>query len=327
MLATPGVLPVGAQWCYEVKWDGMRLGIDVTGGMLRLTSRTGRDMTPNFPELAGLAGVADDVLLDGEVVLMVDGVPSFAALSERFHSAPTAAEVRARPVALMLFDVLRLYGVPLLDRPLDERRETLTRLDLASAPNVQLSPTWDNGQVLYEVTRDKGLEGVIAKRRDSLYRPGLRSTDWIKVPHRHDQDCVVGGWRPERDRITQVGALLLGVPDGAGGLRFAGRVGSGVGGNAVQRTLRSLLPDLAVDEPPFNEPLPREDAAGAHWCRPSLVAMVAHSGWTDGGRLRHPVFKGLRADVDPSEIAPAGPSGSARPIGPVPGRPSAPPTA
>ena len=315
MLATPGVLPIGAQWCYEVKWDGMRLGVDVHGGTLKLTSRTGRDMTANFPDLAGLAGIADDALLDGEVVLMVNGVPSFAALSERFHRVPTAAEVTARPVALMLFDVLRLYGVPLLDRPLSERRETLTRLDLAIAPNVQLSPTWDNGQVLFDVTRDKGLEGVIAKRRDSLYRPGQRSTDWIKVPHRHAQDCIVGGWRPERDRVTQIGALLLGVPDGAGGLRFAGRVGSGVGGNAVQRRLRSLLPDLAVDEPPFTEPLAREDTNEARWCRPSLVAMVTHSGWTDGGRLRHPVFKGLRADVDPADVAP------------VPGRSSAPPTA
>jgi bifunctional non-homologous end joining protein LigD len=315
MLATPGVLPIGAQWCYEVKWDGMRLGVDVHGGALKLTSRTGRDMTPNFPELAGLAGLVDDVALDGEVVLMVDGKPSFAALSERFHRAPTAAEVTARPVALMLFDVLRLYGVSLLDRPLAERRETLTRLDLADVPNVQLSPTWDNGEVLFDVTRDQGLEGVIAKRRDSLYRPGVRSTDWVKVPHRHAQDCIVGGWRPERERVTQIGSLLLGVPDGDGGWRFAGRVGSGVGGNAVQRTLRALLPDLTVDEPPFTEPPPREDAADAHWCRPALVAMVTHSGWTDGGRLRHPVFKGLRADVDPSEVTP------------VPGRPSAPPTA
>lgn len=317
MLATPGVLPVGAQWFYEVKWDGMRLGIDVHGGTLKLTSRTGRDMTPNFPELAGLLEIADDALLDGEVVLMVDGRPSFAALSERFHRAPSPAEVTARPVALMLFDVLRLYGVDLLRRPLSERRETLARLDLTGVGNVQLSPTWDDGQVLFDVTRDTGLEGVVAKRRDSLYRPGVRSTDWIKVPHRHSQDCVVGGWRPERDRLTQIGSLLLGVPDGDGGLRFAGRVGSGVGGNAVQRTLRPLLADLSVDEPPFTEALAREDAAGARWCRPALVAVVTHSGWTDGGRLRHPVFKGLRADVDPVDVPPV-------PL--VPGRTSGPPT-
>jgi bifunctional non-homologous end joining protein LigD len=246
---------------------------------------------------------------------MVDGKPSFAALSERFHRAPTAAEVTARPVALMLFDILRLYGVSLLDRPWEERRDTLTRLDLAGVPNVQISPTWDNGEVLFDVTRDKGLEGVIAKRRDSLYRPGIRSHDWVKVPHRHTQDCVIGGWRPERDRVSQIGSLLLGVPDGDGGLRFAGRVGSGVGGNAVQRTLRPLLADLAVDEPPFTEPLPREDAAGAHWCRPSLVAMVRHSGWTGGGRLRHPVFQGLRPDVDADEVAP----GSGRPSAPSTG--------
>lgn len=306
MLATPGPLPVGPQWSYEVKWDGMRLLVDVTGGTLKLTSRTGRDMTRHFPELAGLADAAQDAVLDAEVVLLSQGAPSFEALSHRFHRVPTAAEVAARPVVLMLFDVLRLYGVSLLERPFAERRATLERLDLGGVPNVRLSPVYDNGPVLWDATRERGLEGVVAKRRDSRYLPGRRSPDWVKVPHRHTQDCLVGGWRPERAQRSRIGGLLLGVPvtapDGTPGLRFVGRVGSGVAGELTQRTLRPLLAENAADTPPFADPVPREDAVDAHWCRPSLVATVKHSGWTESGRLRHPVYKGLRPDVDPAEV-------------------------
>ncbi len=303
MLATPGPLPVGEQWCYEVKWDGMRLLAEITGGTLRLTSRTGRDMTRHFPELAGLAAVAQDAALDGEVVVLADGAPSFEALSHRFHRVPTAAEVAMRPVVLMLFDVLRLYGVSLLDRPLAERRATLERLELAGVANVALSPVYDHGPALWDATRERGLEGVLAKRRDSRYHPGRRSPDWVKVAHRHTQDCLIGGWRPERTHPSRIGALLLGVPRDdpvdAGGLRFVGRVGSGVAGEITQRTLRPALERQATQTSPFVEPVPREDAQDARWCRPRLVVMISHSGWTEGGRLRHPVFKGLRMDVDP----------------------------
>lgn len=313
MLATPGPLPVGPQWSYEVKWDGMRLLVDVSGGEAKLTSRTGRDMTRHFPELAGLAEAVPDVALDGEVVLLADGSPSFEALSHRFHRVPTAAEVAARPVVLMLFDVLRLYGVSLLDRPFVERRATLERLELDQVPQVRLSPTYDNGTALWDATRERGLEGILAKRRDSRYLPGRRSPDWVKVPHRHNQDCLVGGWRPERTHPSRIGGLLIGIPAGgpvgSGGpagsrLRFVGRVGSGLAGELTQRTLRPLLAEHAADAPPFADPLPREDTADARWCHPALVAAIKHSGWTDSGRLRHPVYTGLRTDVDPAGIFP-----------------------
>ncbi len=313
MLATPGALPVGPEWCYEVKWDGMRLLADIStavsspgsGARLRLTSRAGRDVTRHFPELAGLATAAADAVLDGEVVMLADGIPSFAALSDRIHRVPTAAEVAARPVVFMVFDVLRLYGVPLLDRPLSERRATLQRLELDAVPGVQLSPLYDDGPALLAATDERGLEGVLAKRRDSVYRPGRRSPSWVKVAHRRTQDCLVGGWRPERTHPSRIGGLLLGVPDpdtAGGAPRFAGRVGSGVGGDATQRALREALAAVAVESSPFAEPLPTADAAGARWCRPRLVVEVSHVGWTDGGRLRHPVLKGLRPDVDPEQV-------------------------
>ncbi|MBN9795904.1 non-homologous end-joining DNA ligase [Pseudonocardia alni] len=299
MLATPGPLPTGAGWSFEVKWDGMRVLAEVTDGggepALRLRTRSGRDVTANFPELAGLVDLAPDVLLDGEVVLLDGGVPSFAALAHRIHGP-----VGGRPVTFMVFDVLRLYGVPLLDRPLAERRATLERLDLSATPHVETSPLYPDGAALLEVTASRGLEGVVAKREDSRYRPGRRSPDWVKIAHRHSQSCVVGGWKPERSGAAgRIGALLLGVP-GPDGLEFAGRVGSGLAGAAVQELLTARL--TGAPESPFAQVLPRVDAAGARWCSPTVVAEVAHLGWTAAGRLRQPVFRGIRDDVDAADV-------------------------
>jgi bifunctional non-homologous end joining protein LigD len=311
MLATPGPLPIGPEWCYEVKWDGMRLLADVTTdgssgapspGRPRLSSRTGRDMTRHFPELAELSTVAPDALLDGEVVLLNNGMPSFAALADRFHRVPTAAEVAARPVVFIVFDLLRLYGVPLLDRPLSERRATLERLETGGLSRVRLSPVYEDGPALFTATAEQGLEGVVAKRLDSVYRSGRHGSAWVKVAHRRTQDCLVGGWRPERSHPSRIGGLLLGVPDARGVLRFAGRVGSGVGGEAMQRGLRAELAALAMDSSPFGDPLPRPDAVDAHWCEPRLVVEVSHTGWTDGHRLRQPVLRGLRPDVKPTAV-------------------------
>ncbi len=304
MLATPGALPDGPEWLFEVKWDGMRLLADVADGQVRLSSRSERDVTANFPELAELTKLAPDVLLDGEVVLLEDGVPSFAALADRMHGPVAPRVALARPVTFMAFDVLRLYGVPLLDRPLDERRGTLERLDLAAVPTLSLSPTYTDGGALLEATRQRGMEGVVAKRRDGVYRPGRRSPSWIKVTHRHTQACVVGGWRPERSSAGRIGALLLGIPDGGGpgggGLRYAGRVGSGLAGELVQRILRERLVESGGS--PFAGSLPRTETAGARWCEPLTVVEVGHTGWTDGGRLRQPVFRGVRDDLDPEHV-------------------------
>ena len=145
MLATPGDLPDGPEWLFEVKWDGMRLLAEVVDGAVRLSSRTERDVTANFPELAGLTALAPDVLLDGEVVLLERGIPSFAALADRMHSAVDPRVAAARPVTFMVFDVLRLYGVSLVDRPLAERRATLERMELAAVPQLSLSPGYTDG--------------------------------------------------------------------------------------------------------------------------------------------------------------------------------------
>jgi bifunctional non-homologous end joining protein LigD len=299
MLATPGALPEGPEWLFEVKWDGMRVLADVSDGHVRLSSRSERDVTANFPELAELTKLAPDVQLDGEVVLLEDGVPSFAALADRMHGPVVPRVAQARPVTFVVFDVLRLYGVPLLDRPLDERRGTLERLDLAAVSVLSLSPAYTAGPALLEATRQRGMEGVVAKRRDSVYRPGRRSPSWRKVTHRSTQACLVGGWRPERSSAGRIGALLLGVPGGEG-LRYTGRVGSGLAGELVQRILRERLVTAATS--PFVGTLPRAETAGARWCEPFTVVEVSHTGWTDAGRLRQPVFRGVRDDLDPEHV-------------------------
>ncbi|HWS58960.1 MAG TPA: DNA ligase, partial [Actinotalea sp.] len=201
MLATRAAdvvhLPRGPQWSYELKWDGVRALADTTSGGLRLRTRRGRDTTAAYPELAGLGGLQGAVL-DGEIVVMSGGVPSFEALAERMHvrdPARAALLARASPVTYVVFDVLRLYGVDLTGRPLDERRSVLDRLVLPERTIV--SPVYPDADELWQVTLEHGLEGVLAKRRTSTYQPGRRSPDWVKAAHRTSRVAAVVGWRPE----------------------------------------------------------------------------------------------------------------------------------
>jgi bifunctional non-homologous end joining protein LigD len=260
-------------------------------------------VTVSFPELVSVTASVKDALIDGEIIALRDGVPSFAALADRMH---VGDERRARelaqsqPVSVMAFDLLRLYGVDLIQRPLTERRTSLDRLSLPE-PTWRSSPVYDDGPALLAATLDQGLEGVVAKRRRSVYQPGRRSPDWIKTAHRFHQVCVVGGWRPEIGSPELIGALLLGMPDGSGGLSFAGRVGSGIS-RAAGQDLKRLLGPLRRTDSPFNAAIPRVDAIGAAWCEPAVVIEVRHLGWTNGNRLRQPVFRGVRTDLDLAEV-------------------------
>ncbi|WP_460460299.1 non-homologous end-joining DNA ligase [Angustibacter peucedani] len=310
MLATPAAPgsrpPEGDAWVHEVKWDGMRMLAEVTDGRLRLTSRTESDVTAAFPELAGLAEVMADGLLDGEVVAIVDGRPDFGALAERWHvrEARRAAALAERfPVSYVVFDVMRLYGVPLVGRAFDERRHTLERLDLGDPADAhwQVPGVFDDGAVLLEATRESGLEGVVSKRRASTYQPGRRSRDWVKRAHRSSQTCVVGGWRPQTGTTSTPASLLVGLPDGAGGLTFLGKVGSGIGPTASADLTRRLGP-LATGASPFTSEVPAVDQRGTSWVRPELCVEVEHLGYGSGGRLRQPAFRGVRTDVTPEEL-------------------------
>ncbi|MGQ0574790.1 MAG: ATP-dependent DNA ligase [Pseudonocardia sp.] len=184
MLATPGALPGGPEWMFEVEWDGLRLLADVVDRRVRLTDAAGADRTGVFPELGPVTALAPDVLLDGVVVQLADGVPSAAALARRLGGRSEAGRGEVGPATFMAFDVLRLYGVPLLDRPLAQRRATLERLPFDPSPGaaVTRSPVYADGAALLAATVARGLPGLVAKRRESIYRPGARCADWLRVP-------------------------------------------------------------------------------------------------------------------------------------------------
>ncbi|WP_068255163.1 non-homologous end-joining DNA ligase [Janibacter corallicola] len=302
MLATlTETVPTGDEWVHEVKWDGMRLLADAKGGGLTLTSRSGRDVTATFPELVPLADLYDDMLLDGEVVALEGGRPSFGALAERMHLGERRAAARAavaRPVTFMVFDLVRLLGQDLTGQPWHVRRELLERLEL-DGPRWQVPATHDDGEGLLAATVEQGLEGVVSKRRTSPYAPGRRSPDWLKLPHRDTTSVVVCGWRPEVDG-DRLGAVLVGRP-GEKDWQFVGRVGSGLAGRAGAHLLTRLRP-LEVGGSPFTTEVPREDAVGTTWVEPEVVIDVASLGRSSGGRLRQPSFQRLRTDLTAADL-------------------------
>jgi len=305
MLASAGtVIPGGPDWVHEIKWDGMRVLADVADGRLKLMSRNENDVTTSFPELATLAGpgMPDDMLVDGEVVTLQAGLPSFSALSERMHvsNARRARNLAvARPVTLMVFDLLRLGGVDLTASPLAQRRRILEGIGLAG-PTIQVPPTYEDGEALYAATLEQGLEGVVSKRLSSRYSPGRRSPDWLKLAHRGSRSLVIGGWRPEADSTHRLGAILVGTPTGQG-LAYLGRVGSGLAGKEQERVLGALK-DLNVNTSPFADEVPPVDAQGTTWVRPEVVVEVQSLGLSAHGRLRQPAYRGLRPDLCPDDL-------------------------
>jgi len=301
MLATRGThVPAGDEWQHEVKWDGMRVLVDVRGGAARLFSRNEIDATISFPELAGLP--VDDVLLDAEVVAFADGVPSFAALAERMHvsRADRAKRLSERlPVTLLVFDLLRLGDRDLLDQPLAVRRERLGELDLQH-DRWQTPPVYADGRMLFDATYEQGLEGIVSKRLTSRYRPGLRSKDWLKFAHRRRESYVVGGWRLETDSQDRLGAVLVGQPTDDG-LLYRGRVGSGIAGRKAA-VLREVLSGLTRTTTPFADEVPKIDALGTTWVEPVLVVDIESLGPSAQGRIRQPSYVGTRADLTPEDL-------------------------
>lgn len=315
MLATRAAnkadLPRGQDWCYEVKWDGVRVLADTTSGDLRLYARSGNHVTVAYPELAGLAAWQGAVV-DGEVVVLAGAAPSFEALAERMHvrDAARARQLAARsPVTFVAFDLLMLYGVDITRRTLDERRASLEAL--TPPDRVQLSPVYTDPDVLWDATLEQGLEGVVAKRRSSTYQPGRRSPDWVKAAHRGTRVAAVVGWRPEGTReagraavpgVGRLGAVLLGAPDVHGRWRYLGKAGSGLGGRRGDDVARELA-GLARADSPLDEPVPVADAQGVTWCEPRVGVDVAYLQRMRSGRLRQPAVRGLRWDapVDPWE--------------------------
>jgi DNA ligase D-like protein (predicted ligase)/DNA ligase D-like protein (predicted polymerase)/DNA ligase D-like protein (predicted 3'-phosphoesterase) len=281
-------------WAFEGKWDGYRLLVNADHGALELRSRSGRDVTREFPQLEALAADLADhhVILDGEVVALDEsGVPSFGAMQNRGAGAN---------IEFWAFDVLQLDGRPLLRAKYSDRRRILEVLADGGGLIVPEQLPGDGAEAL-EYAHEHRWEGVVAKKRDSTYQPGRRSQSWIKDKLWLTQEVVIGGWRAgEGGRTSGIGALLIGVP-GDGGLDFAGRVGTGFTDKDLAALKKTLAP-LHTDESPFTATLTGPDAKRVTYVRPELVGEVRYSERTSDGRLRQPSWRGMRPDKTPGDV-------------------------
>jgi bifunctional non-homologous end joining protein LigD len=315
MKATLAELPKDEDaYGYEIKWDGVRAIAYCSGGRVRLESRNLRDITAQYPEVRALGRQlgARDAVLDGELVALdEDDRPSFQRLQRRMHLADDAVirrRAREVPVTYMLFDLLYLDGESTMPLAFEERRERLEELELAGDRWQTPSYHRGDGGALLAATAERGLEGIVAKRLDSPYLPGRRTTAWLKVKNIRAQEIVIGGWVPGKGRREAViGALLAGYYEDRE-LRYAGKVGTGFTEDDLRR-LAALLEPLRRSDSPFAGRQPPKDAVFAE---PRLVAEVEFNEWTKTGTMRHPSFQGLRDDKDPQEVVREEPAGARR---------------
>lgn len=305
MNATVGRLPHDDdQWAFEIKWDGVRTLAYAEPGELRLVSRTGRDVTAQYPEVRAMSRTLGSrrVVLDGELIAFDGGRPSFQRLQSRINVSSEGDIRRAQgeaPVVYIIFDLLYVDGRSLLRHPYLERRAELASLELAGAhwqvPDYQRG----DGGALLAATRAQGLEGVMAKLLRSTYQPGRRSRQWLKIKNVRRQEVVIAGWVPGQGRRSDsLGALVVGVYDDDGAFRYAGKVGTGFT-EVTLKMLRSRLAELEVDASPFEGREPQRDTV---FVRPELVCEVEFSEWTQTGTLRQPSFQGLRDDKEPRGV-------------------------
>jgi bifunctional non-homologous end joining protein LigD len=287
-------------WLFEIKWDGVRALAWIAGGKLTLRSRKGNDVTPTYPDLAPLPKLlnASRAILDGEIVVLDDrGRSDFERLQERMHvRAPSAKLVADALATYYLFDLLYCDGYDLREAPLAERKELLRRI-VRPHDRIRFSDHQvEQGQELFDLARENGLEGIVGKRADSLY-VSARSANWVKLKTTKTLDAVVGGWTEPRAGRSQFGSLLLGLYEGKK-LRFAGHVGTGFNDKTLTAIAKRLR-ELEVEKSPFEKPPDTNEKA--FWTKPELVAHVRFTSWTHEPRLRNPVFLGLREDVRPED--------------------------
>ncbi len=294
-------------WAFEMKWDGVRAVCYLAGGEVRMLSRRGYDATVTYPEVAealGRLGV-ESAVLDGEVVAMDDhGRPSFSRLQQRMgltKPGDVAAARRNVGVQLVLFDLMSLDGQSLLRQDYDTRRALLVELLGDQRGLIQVPQNFDGGpDEVLQISKSLGLEGIVAKRRSSIYQAGSRGHTWLKIKNLLTQEVVIGGWKPGQGRRDGgVGSLLLGIPN-ADGLAYVGKVGTGFT-DAMLTDIQAKVDKLARKTSPFID-VPRIDAKDARWITPSLVGEVRYGEFTHDQRLRHPSWRGWRPDKTPDEV-------------------------
>lgn len=302
-------VPAGEGWTFEPKYDGIRVLAYVTKAAVRLVTRNGNDKTKQFPEIAealrALGRKAErELVVDGEIIAVVDGeVARFQELQNRMHVKDTVAIdhlAETKPAAIVLFDILVDGPDILLKEPWTTRRKHLERvLRRRTNDRLRLSESIpaDGNEMLERVRRD-GWEGVIAKRTSSTYDPGVRSKSWLKLKVEHRQEFVIGGWTEPRNTREHIGAILLGYFQGDRFI-YVGHTGGGFTREGLKDMHRRLA-RLERKTPPFERP-PRTNER-AHWTRPEVVVEVKFNEWTADGKLRQPIFLGVRDDKPARDV-------------------------
>jgi bifunctional non-homologous end joining protein LigD len=330
MYATIGTeIPQGDDWTFEPKYDGMRVlafarpvdkdEVEPDGTpqprprrrtqSVRLMTRNGRDKAAQFPEVVDALGrlavqVRRPLVIDGEIVVLERDRPGrFQALQSRMHLQnveQVAVQAKESPAALVAFDILQAGDAELFDEPWTERRKRLEALLRGlRLKNLRLCDTSPDGGRMVERASAAGWEGVIAKRTTSKYVPGARSRDWLKLKLQNRAEFVVGGWTEPRNTRQYIGALLLGYYDRDGHLRYVGHMGGGFTRDGLAEMYQSLQP-LERSTPPFVDPPKTNEPA--HWVEPKTVVEVKFAEWTADGKLRQPIFLGVRDDKDARDI-------------------------
>lgn len=292
MKATMASLPGDDDgWAYEIKWDGYRTIAFVDDGKVRLQSSSGRDVTDRWPEIGGLADAvnAGSAIVDGELVVVDgEGRPNFGHLQQSGGGSSHQA-------ALYIFDVLQVDGTDTTDLAYRDRRQLLTGVVEPGTNWAVPSHSVGNGADLVAATVERGLEGVIAKRLDSVYRPGTRTKEWRKIKNRIRTTLTIGGYTAGTgNRASTFGALLVGRRRDDGSLAFAGGVGTGFDQAALERLTRQLRA-LGTDACPFDPPPPTPVRRTANWVSPTLDAMLEIAEFTNDGLVRHASFVDLVA--------------------------------
>ncbi len=304
MLARPGELPTTDDgWVYEFKWDGIRCVAHAIDGSTKLFSRNGNNFTVSYPELHRLCDdLPPDTVLDGEIVTLDErGRPDFGLLQHRIHQADprrAISLVSTQPVMLFVFDLLRLDGHDMTSLVWADRRRVLESLELAG-PSWRVPPYFEHdGAATFDAVSALGLEGLVAKRSNSAYEPGVRSAHWRKIKRIRSDEFVVGGWTYGSGRRSGlIGSLLLGAWNDAGELQFVGAAGSGLADAESSELITLLGPSTEVD--PFGAGPTRPAAV---FVEPTTVVQVQYHQWTREGVLRHPSYIGRRVNRQSHQV-------------------------
>jgi bifunctional non-homologous end joining protein LigD len=299
----------GAEWLFEIKWDGYRAIAFIEGGRVRLVSRNQNDLTPRYPELKDMAGLihAKSAILDGEVVALdEEGKASFSLMQQRTGFRPGGKRAAGNadvPVLYYAFDLLYLDGYDWRRVPLGERKRKLKSV-LVTGDGIRYSDHYEErGKDLFEIARQKGLEGIVAKRCASCYEE-RRSGEWLKIKIRRRLEAVIAGYTETKGSRTHFGSLVLGLYDSQGRLIHVGQAGSGFNQKSLGE-IADVLKKLETKKNPFFGEV--DALRKVSWVKPELVAEIEYAEWTggtnqgSGPKLRAPVFLGLRDDKDPKE--------------------------